>query len=389
MNQKVRTPNQTRPAFRPWSLQHNAPSRTGRRLTLRNRIVMAPMTRRQAKEDGIPTPQITEYYCKRAAGEVGLIISEGIPVDSIHAYDAKTVPRFETETQLAGWKEVVEAVHNQDGSFAPQLWHCGRLAENPIGPSNIPTEDRPQTPDGSPRPPVRAMNEDDFKQVINAFETAAQNAEKIGCDAIELHGAHGYLLDSFLSRTTNNRTDDFGGSLENRMRFPIQVLKAVRAVVSPDFPIIYRFSQWRIDEYEDVKFNNPDELSEWVNALKDAGADILHVSTRNATNPGFPDHDTTRTLAGWTRKLAGLPVIAVGKISVTLTMDQAFANDERKQKETVTDPAPAFSLLEKGEADLLAIGRSLITNPDWVQIVRDQTWKNLKPFNPTQLATLE
>ena len=153
--------------------------------------------------------------------------------------------------------------------------------------------------------------------------------------------------------------------------------------------IIYRFSQWRIDEYEDVKFNNPDELGEWVNALKDAGADILHVSTRNATNPGFPDHDTTRTLAGWTRKLAGLPVIAVGKISVTLTMDQAFANDERKQKETVTDPAPAFSLLEKGEADLLAIGRSLITNPDWVQIVRDQTWKNLKPFNPTQLATLE
>src|SRR5690606_31173180 len=104
-------------------------------LSLRNRIVMAPMTRRMAGEDGVPTPEIVEYYRRRAAGEVGLIISEGTGIDSKHAYDTITVPRFETEEQWEGWRRVVDAVHAEGGAFAPQLWHTGRLAHDPIGPS--------------------------------------------------------------------------------------------------------------------------------------------------------------------------------------------------------------------------------------------------------------
>lgn len=147
--------------------------------------------------------------------------------------------------------------------------------------------------------------------------------------------------------------------------------------------MIYRFSQWRLDDYAELKWRTPDELGEWVTALKDAGVDVLHVSTRDATAPGFPDAGET-TLAGWARQLSGLPVIAVGKVSVTLPMDRAYG-DER---DTVRDPAPALELLERGEADLLAVGRALIANPDWVQVVRDRSWRELAPFDKALLNEL-
>jgi len=370
--------------FAPWSLREQLGKSYGPDLVLRNRIVMAPMTRRFASEDGVPTAEMAAYYRKRAAGEVGLIISEGTAVDSLHAYDTKTVPRFETDEQIDSWKRIVDEVHAEGSAFAPQLWHCGRLSSDPIGPSCVSSEDLPRKADGSARPGIREMDEGDFSQVENAFAEAARKAKLIGCDAVELHGAHGYLLDSFLSNATNLRKDDYGGSLANRMRFPLRVVRAVRSAVGDDYPIIYRFSQWRIDDFNDVKFANPDELGVWVNGLKDAGVDVLHVSTRSAVAAGFPEVDGERTLAGWARKLSGLPVIAVGKISVTLTMDEAFGERE----DAVSDPTPAFALLDRGEADLLAVGRALIANPDWVRIVRDEDWRMLKPFDRTQLGKL-
>ena len=370
--------------FSSWSLREQLGKSDGSDLVLRNRIVMAPMTRRFAGEDGVPTAEMANYYQKRAAGEVGLIISEGTAVDSLHAYDTKTVPRFETEEQIEGWKRIVDVVHEEGGAFAPQLWHCGRLSADPIGPSTVSAEDLSRKADGSARPGIRGMNDNDFSQVESAFAEAAKKAKLIGCDAVELHGAHGYLLDSFLSSATNKRRDDYGGPLENRMRFPLRVVRAVRSAVGDDYPIIYRFSQWRIDDFNDVKFKDPDELGVWVNALKEAGVDVLHASTRSAVAPGFPEVDGERTLAGWARKLSGLPVIAVGKISVTLTMDEAFGERE----DAVSDPGYAFDLIERNEADLLAVGRALIANPDWVRIVRDEDWHQLKPFDRVQLVRL-
>ncbi len=352
------------------------------KLHLRNRIVMAPMTRRMAGEDGVVTDAIVKYYRRRADGEVGLIISEGTPVDSIHAYDTLTVPRFDTDEQIAGWKRVVEAVHDAGGAFAPQLWHTGRFGVDPIGPSD---ETLPAKADGTPRPQVRAITDTDFTQVTDAFVHAALAAKDIGCDAIELHGAHGYLLDSFVSPVNNQRTDIYGGSLGNRMRFPCEVLEAVRKALGPEFPIIYRFSQWKVDDFAEMKFHNSAELEQWVLGLKDAGASILHASTRSAVDVAFPDEDAALTLAGWTKRLSGLPVIAVGKVSVTLTMDRAYGDEQ----DVISDPTPAFKLIDSGEADLLAVGRALIANPDWVKIVRDNDWRELKPFDKSQLATLE
>tara|TARA_R110002072_G_scaffold137777_7_gene280650 strand:- start:10 stop:1032 length:1023 start_codon:yes stop_codon:yes gene_type:complete len=339
---------------------------------------MAPMTRRMAGEDGLATEAIRDYYARRAEHEVGLIISEGTGIDSLHAFDTPTVPRFETPAQHEAWRAVVEAVHAQGSAFAPQLWHCGRMAADPIGPSASPGADRP----GRPGRPVRAMEAADFAQVLGAYESAARAAQAIGCDALEIHGAHGYLLDSFLSPANNLRSDDYGGSFTARMRFPLEVARAVRAAVGPDYPVIYRFSQWRLGDYEEQKWRTPDELGTWVTSLKDAGVSLLHVSTRDALAPGFEGSE--RTLAGWAKELSGLPVIAVGKVSVTLSMDQAYG----EERDVVRDPRGALDLITKGEADLVAVGRALIANPDWVPRVRAGEWQDLAAFDKDLLSEL-
>lgn len=349
-------------------------------LSLLNRIAMAPMTRRKAAEDGVATDEIVAYYRRRAAGEVGLIISEGVPIDSLHAPDGPTVPRIDTDEQIQAWGKVVEAVHMEGGAFAPQLWHTGPKAMNPIGPSASPA---PKRKDGQARPDVKEMDENDLTQVRDAFAAAARASRAIGCDAIELHGAHGYVLDAFLCPGTNKRTDQYGGSAGNRVRFPLEVVRAVREAVGPGYPIIYRISQWRSEEEDKVKFRKPDDLGLVVTALSDAGVDILHVSTERAIDPAFND-GSERTLAGWARELSGLPTIAVGAVSLAQTCNDSYGGAVA----AVDDPGPAFALVEDGEADMIAVGRSLIPNPEWVKTVRDHDWRGLKPFAMSDLEAL-
>lgn len=350
------------------------------RLSLRNRVVMAPMTRRMAAEDGIATAEIVAYYQRRAAGGVGLIISEGTAIDGQHAYDTATVPRFETLEQVAAWKCVVEAVQAEGGAFAPQLWHTGLRAHDPIAPSPSEPSERK---DGSTRPGAREMTEEDLDTVARRFADAARDAREIGCDSIELHGAHGYLLDSFLDAHTNRREDAWGGSFEKRMRYPLEVVRRVRAAVGPDYPIIYRFSQWSVLDLEQRKFRGPDDLAIWVRALRDAGVDILHVSTLNLTDAAFPEQGP-RTLAGWTRELSGLPVIAVGSVSV----GEGFTNWDKEGPMGVVDPAPAIELIRGGEADLIAVGRALIADPNWAHKVASGKWPELIPYSREMLQTL-
>lgn len=353
-------------------------------LKLRNRVVMAPMTRRRGDANGCVTAESREYYRRRAAGEVGLIISEGTAIDSKHAYDTDTVPRLETDEQAEAWRKVVEAVHAEGGAFAPQLWHTGRAAWNPIGPS---AAVMPARRDGTQRPPVRAMGDGDFAEVLDAFERSARYAKEIGADALEIHGAHGYLLDSFLSATTNERTDEYGGSLENRMRFPLEVTRRVRAAVGPDYPILYRFSQWLMDDYREMKFLSPEDLKPWVEALRGAGVDIMHVSTRRSLDPAFSAEadPAQRSLAAWTQELSGCPTIAVGSVTVTRGMDET--RDEGGEA-TISDPGPAIEQIER-DVDLLAIGRALIANADWVKKVRDEGWQALVPYDAAMLERMD
>eukprot|EP01101_Sappina_pedata_P004315 TRINITY_DN1806_c0_g1_i3.p3 TRINITY_DN1806_c0_g1~~TRINITY_DN1806_c0_g1_i3.p3 ORF type:complete len:230 (-),score=61.68 TRINITY_DN1806_c0_g1_i3:77-766(-) len=218
------------------------------------------------------------------------------------------------------------------------------------------------------------MQDHHFKQVTEAFVRSAENAIAAGFDFIELHGAHGYLLDSFISKKMNHRTDGYGGpTVAQRAVFSAEVVRAIRSKIGKDYPLIYRFSQWSTDDYTEIKLANPGELKEFADALVAAGINILHPSTRNALAPAFPDVDQTKSLAEWTREVSGVPVIGVGKTCLADSYRALQPGDSI----AVTDPAPHLDLVNSGKIDLLAIGRSMLANPNWVKIVRDGDWHDL------------
>lgn len=358
-------------------------------LHIRNRVAMAPMTRRKSPGNQSPSTATAEYYARRAAGGVGLIITEGVRFDPVHRADTEDVPALFTDEHEQAWARVVRRVREESdgaGRIAVQLWHTGRHGLDPLGPSPVPAPNRA----GGFKPVPKEMTREDMEHVRHSFADAARRAMRAGFDAVEIHGAHTYLLDSFLSTQANVRRDEFGGPIENRARFPLLCLRAVRDAVGPRYPILYRFSRWTFDPSDPGNFHDPRELAWWSTALREAGASALHVSTADATAVAFePDAATRevidgpapRTLAGWTRRLSGLPTIAVGRISVSASMG------ETERVET-TDPAPAAALIARGEADMLAVGRSLIANPDWCHKVRAGHWRELKGYSKDMLAEL-
>jgi len=203
-------------------------------LTFRNRMVMAPMTRCRAIEGNVPGPLTVTYYAQRASA--GLIITEGSQVSPLGVGFNRT-PGIYSQEQAAGWKEVTDAVHQAGGNIFLQLWHVGRMShpdylggEMPVAPSAIPVQEEIHTPTGKEKIPVpRALTSGEIPGIVHQFGQAAKNARKAGFDGVEIHGANGYLLDQFLRDGSNKRTDNYGGSLENRMRFPLEVARAVAA----------------------------------------------------------------------------------------------------------------------------------------------------------------
>ena len=354
------------------------------KLTLANRVLMAPMTRSMSPGN-IPNNQVVDYYRRRAQGGVGLIITEGTCVGHKAASGYPNVPFFAGEEALAGWSKVIEAVHAEGGKIAPQLWHVGGIRKPGVEPGGgLPG----YSPSGMAFPGKvtgHAMTQEDIDETVNSFVQAAVDAERIGMDAIELHGAHGYLLDQFFWPGTNQRDDHYGGSLENRTRFACEIVKGIRAKVSPDFPIIFRFSQWKQQDYTAKLAQTPEELGEFLNFLVDAGVDIFHCSTRRFWEPEFDGNDLN--LAGWTKKLTGKPCITVGSVSLNADFlpeagEHAFKDGEIANLDNLVQR------LDNDEFDLVAVGRALIANPDWANKVKEQQMSDLTPFNKSMLMKL-
>jgi 2,4-dienoyl-CoA reductase-like NADH-dependent reductase (Old Yellow Enzyme family) len=306
------------------------------------------------------------YYARRAAGGVGLIITEGVRI-AHPAAGPDNVPALEGAETLVVWRAITDAVHADGGAIAAQLWHEGsqrdvldgdREGQVPVSPSGI---------DVAGNQVGRALSTDELGALADAYALAAHNAREAGFDAVEVHGGHGYLLDQFLWDRTNRRTDGYGGTRVARTRFPAEVIAAVRAAVGPHFPIILRFSQWKINRYDAQLASTPDDLAKLLAPLIEAGADVLHPSVRRHYLPAFPDHDSKLGMAGWAKKLTGLPVIAVG--SVGLDTEFGFRLDKQH-----IPPAPVCGLLDQfdaGEFDIVAIGRALLADPNWVNRLRD------------------
>ncbi|PIE14176.1 MAG: 12-oxophytodienoate reductase [Rhodobacterales bacterium] len=353
-------------------------------LELRNRIVMAPMTRMWSPGN-VPNSRVVEYYRRRAEGGVGLIITEGTFVDHPAASGYPDVPAFYGEKALAGWKKVVDAVHGEGGKIAPQLWHVGGIRRPRVEPGG----DTPgYSPSGMARPGKvtgHAMTQDDIDDVIAAFAKAAKDAMEIGFDAIELHGAHGYLIDQFFWDGTNTRDDAYGGDLAQRSRFAIELVRAVRNAVGPDFPIIFRWSQWKQQDYSVRMCKTPDELAAFLAPLSEAGVDIFHCSTRRFWEPEFEGSELN--LAGWVRKLTGKPVITVGSVGLNADFLPEDNFVEFNEAETAALDGLEARLAD-GEFDLVAVGRALIANPDWANRVLAGEYDGLKPYTKDMLTTL-
>ncbi|CAM2942321.1 NADH:flavin oxidoreductase [Ectopseudomonas mendocina] len=359
-----------------------APFRLGN-LELPTRVVMAPMTR-SFSPGGVPNAKVVEYYRRRAAAGVGLIVTEGTTVGHKAANGYPNVPRFYGEDALAGWKQVVDAVHAEGGKIVPQLWHVGNVRK-------LGTEPDASVPGFGPMEKVKdgqvvvhGMTQADIDEVIAAFAQAARDAKAIGMDGVEIHGAHGYLIDQFFWEGSNQRTDGYGGDLAARSRFAIELIQAVRAAVGPDFPIILRYSQWKQQDYTARLVQTPEQLEAFLKPLSDAGVDIFHCSTRRFWEPEFEGSDLN--LAGWTRKLTGKPTITVGSVGLDGEFLQFMVKTDK-----VAEPASLENLLErlnKEEFDLVAVGRALLVDPDWALKVREGREQDILPFSRDALTTL-
>jgi 2,4-dienoyl-CoA reductase-like NADH-dependent reductase (Old Yellow Enzyme family) len=352
-------------------------------LELPTRVVMAPMTR-SFSPGGVPNSKVIEYYRRRAAGGVGLIVTEGTTVGHKAANGYPNVPRFYGEDALAGWQKVVEAVHAEGGKIVPQLWHVGNVRK-------LGTEPDASVPGYGPSEKIKegnvvvhGMTQDDIQEVIAAFAQAAKDAQRIGMDGVEIHGAHGYLVDQFFWATSNQRTDEYGGDLAQRSRFAIELIQAVRAAVGPGFPIIFRFSQWKQQDYSARLVETPEALEAFLKPLSDAGVDIFHCSTRRFWEPEFDGSELN--LAGWTRKLTGKPTITVGSVGLDGEFLQFMVKTDK-----VAEPASLENLLERlnnQEFDLVAVGRALLVDPDWAIKVREGREQDILPFSRDALTSL-
>lgn len=359
-------------------------------LALANRIVMAPMTRCFAPE-GVPGDDVVDYYRRRAEGGVGLIVTEGAWIPHSGASNDERAPRFYGEDAMAGWRKVVAAVHQAGGRIVPQLWHVG-LSEKPdmehlYGVQQKPSFEGRTSPSGIipiGHQVTEGISDAEVGRVIDAYASAAANAHAAGFDGIEIHGAHGYLPDHFFWHETNRRADSWGGpTLRERARFAAELVKACRAATAPDFPILFRFSQWKLHHYEAVLAETPEMLAPMLEVLTDAGVDIFHASQRRFWEPAFAG--SPLNLAGWTKTLTGKPVITVGSVGLTLDMVSTV------NVEAVAEPARLDAVAEmvaRGEVDLVAIGRALIADAEMPNKLRTGESATLRAYEAAMLASL-
>jgi 2,4-dienoyl-CoA reductase-like NADH-dependent reductase (Old Yellow Enzyme family) len=353
-------------------------------LKLSNRIVMAPMTRARAAES-IPGDDVAAYYRRRAAADVGLIITEGTTIDHPAASGSASIPAFHGDA-LNGWKHVLDEVHAVGGHIMPQLWHLGMARDasaSPrpdcasVGPSGIADSGKPTSP---------PMTDETIQDVVDAFGRAAAAAQALGFDGVELHGAHGYLIDQFFWSGTNKRTDSWGGDFVQRTRFGAEVIRTVRQAVGARFPILLRWSQWKMNDYEASLVSSPLELEQFLAPLVSAGVTAFHCSTRRFWQPEFSDADPHLNLAGWTKKITGLPTISVG--SVGLSREDSRTNRGDRIETNMNNLQTLAAMLERGDFDLIAIGRALLANPEWARLVRENRFDELVDYSGAALKQL-
>lgn len=308
-------------------------------LTLKNRIVMAPMCQYSVeKEDGKPNDWHFVHYVSRAVGGVGLILIEMTDVEPNGRITNNDLGLW-TDEQIPAFKKIIDEVHRQGAKIGIQIAHAGRKAqdtEESVGATNQPIEDGV-----SRRGVPRALTTEEVGAMVDKYKDAARRAVEAGVDTIEIHGAHGYLIHQFISPLVNTREDQYGQDLA---RFPVEVIKAVKSVMPDDMPLLMRLSAI---EYVENGYDIQHSL-EIAKKCQEAGVDVFHISSGGEGTPGtlkpgnYPGYQVP--MARKYREMLNVPVIAVGKLE---------------------SPELAEAVIANQDADLVAIGRGLLDDPYW------------------------
>lgn len=319
-------------------------------MTIKNRIVMPPMCMYSADKEGNSTSWHYIHYTTRAVGGAGLILMEATAVEKRGRISSKDLGIW-TDTHIEGLKKIVDECKIHGAQIGIQLGHAGRkcevATENIIAPSSIAFSNKYQTPS--------EMNSEDIGIVIEAFKKGAERALKAGFDVIELHGAHGYLINAFMSPLTNKRMDEYGGTLENRARFLKEVIMAIRTVWPKEKVMILRVSA---EEYDEGG-NHPEDVANLINLVKDIGIDMINVSSGGVVQApinAYPGYQIK--FAETIRANTKLPVIGGGLLTSALMTEEMLQNDR---------------------VDLVFLGRELLRNPYWtlqasLELKEDTEW---------------
>lgn len=344
---------------------------------LRNRLVVAPMSRVSATAEGVPTERMASYYASFAEGGFSLVITEGIYTDIDFSQSYEYQPGLATLDQAASWKNVVDAVHGAGGFIFAQLMHAGALSqslEKTIGPSAVKPkgEKMPEYGGEGAYPMPAEMSEEDIKKAISGFVDAANNAKVAGFDGVEIHGANGYLLDQFITDYTNQRNDRYGGSsgsAAERTTFACEVIQAVKEAVGADFPVGIRLSQGKVNDHG-YRWPGGKEDAEYIfAAVAGAGADYLHIASEGRDWRETAKIDDETTITQLAKRITNLPVITNGGMH---------------------DPELAEAVLREGHGDLVALARGAMANPDWPNRLRaGQPLNDFEPAMITPKANIE
>ena len=339
-----------------------------RGLTLRNRFVM-PAMQRGFMDDGAPTQQMVDYLRRCAAGGVGLVICESTSPDHPSAYWQPVMGRLDAGT-LHAWQGVVDAVHAEGAAIFIQLWHPGSMRKV------APDHPLAQLPAWSPSGLIQegrgngsAMTQADLAELQASYVRAARDAAQLGADGVELHAAHGYLMDQFLWSETNRRADEYGGPmLAQRARYPAAVAAAMRDAIGPELVLSFRFSQFKEVDYGAAIARDPDDLRGMITLMR------------------HPDW----SIAQWTRSFTDAAVMTTGSVGLNVEMfADLFDGQDPSELSVSSDLRELGERVAHGTLDLVGIGRMHIANNDFVAKVRAGRMHELALFNKhTHLAAL-
>ncbi|MDM5224397.1 NADH:flavin oxidoreductase [Peribacillus sp. NJ11] len=336
--------------------------------TLDNRIGVAPMTRISATSEGLVTDQMVSYYTSFARGGFGLVITEGTYIDDKYSQTYLDQPGIAYDEQAQAWKKVVDSVHQAGAKIIMQLQHTGSLSQGnrfnqeTIAPSAVQPKGEQLTfylGEGPFQTP-RDATKDEITEVVTGFINAAKRAKSVGFDGIEIHGANGYFLDEFLTDYLNQRTDEYGGSTENGVRLLVEVSKAVREAVGKNFTIGIRISQAKVNDYTHKWAGKEQDAKVIFGQLGNAGLDYIHVTEYEAWKPAFDTSEAS--LAALAKKYGRLPIVVNGQLE---------------------NPERARHIIEKGEADVIALGKGALANHDWPKKVRNE--ESLEKFKSEEV----